>query len=201
MRIGIWILQLRDNVLAFGLALALGAVLVTISEVGYQRASGQLSELVLMGQLRLELVQLMRRVRDAESSQRGYLLTARKEYLAPYQDARTDVDRALSRLVALQQQRSDDPDAEANAADLLGLSAHGQTKLSEMNEVLGLFEHGKRDAAQELMLTGIGRDAMVSMSILADRMLARENARVATGLRLLFGALALNRVGIAAGTT
>jgi signal transduction histidine kinase len=68
-----------------------------------------------------------------------------------------------------------------------------------MNEVLGLFELGRREAAQELMLTGIGREAMATIHGLSDRMLARENARVAVGLRLVFDSLALNRVGIAAG--
>ncbi len=200
MRIGIWILRLRDNALAFGLALALGAVLVTISEVGYQRATGQLSELVLMGQTRLELAMLMRRARDAESSQRGYLLTNRPEYLAPYKSACADVDLGLAHLAELQQQRSDDPDADANRADLQTLGEHVRTRVSEMNEVLGMFELGRRDTAHELMLTGIGRDAMVNIRTVADRMLARENVRVASGLRLVFDALSLNRIGIAAGT-
>ena len=199
-RIGIWILRSRDSALAFGLALALGAVLVIISEVGYQRATLQLSELVLMGQTRLELTMLVRRVRDAESSQRGYLLTNRAEYLAPYQSAGSDVDRGLTRLTELQRLRSDDPNADANSADLRSLAEHIHTKLSEMNEVLGMFELGRREAAQELMLTGIGRDAMVGIRTVSDRMLARENARVAAGLRLVFDTLSLNRVGIAAGT-
>ncbi|MES2718394.1 MAG: CHASE3 domain-containing protein [Pseudomonadota bacterium] len=200
LRIGALILRLRDSALAFALALALAAMLVTISELGYQRAKRQLGELVLMGQARLELARLVRRVGDAESSQRGYLLTARPEYLAPYKDARADVDRGLARLAELQQQRSDDADVAANTDDLRLLSGHVRTRLSEMNEVLGMFELGRREAAQELMLTGIGRDEMVSIRTVSDRMLARENARVAAGLRLVFDSLSLNRVGITAVT-
>ncbi len=196
LRIGLWNSRLRDSALAFGLALGLAATLVTISELGHQRATRQLGELVLMGQSRLELARMVRRVADAESSQRGYLLTARPEYLAPYQDARSDVDRSLARLTELQQQRSDDADVAANLADLRALGGHVRTKLSEMNEVLGMFELGRREAAQELMLTGIGRDEMVSIRTVSDRMLARENARVAAGLRLVFDSLSLNRVGI-----
>jgi signal transduction histidine kinase len=198
--IGEWTTRLRDRVLAFGLALALAAALVTISELGYQRATRQLGELVLMGQSRLELARVVRRVADAESSQRGYLLTTRPEYLAPYKDARADVDQGLARLADLQQRRRDDNDMAANTADLRALSGHVRTKLSEMNEVLGMFELGRREAAQELMLTGIGRDEMVSIRTVSDRMLARENARVAAGLQLVFDSLALNRVGITAVT-
>ncbi|GCL64655.1 CHASE3 domain-containing protein [Pseudaquabacterium pictum] len=182
---------------ALVLAVLLAVLLVGISELGYQRATRQLGELVLMGQSRLELARVVRRVADAESSQRGYLLTARPEYLAPYQDARADVERGLARLADLQQRRSDDADAAANTADLRTLAGHTRTKLSEMNEVLGMFELGRREAAQELMLTGIGRDEMVSIRTVSDRMLARENARVEAGLQLVFTSLSGNRVGIA----
>ena len=186
--------RLRGGALVLAVLLAL--VLVGISELGHRRATRQLGDLVLMGQSRLELARLVRRVADAESSQRGYLLTARPEYLAPYQDARADVEQGLQRLAALQAQRSDDADAAANTDDLRALSAHARTKLSEMHEVLGMFELGRRAAAQELMLTGIGRDEMVSIRTVSDRMLARENARVAAGLALVFTTLQGNRVGI-----
>ena len=186
--------RLRGGALVLAVLLAL--VLVGISELGHRRATRQLGDLVLMGQSRLELARLVRRVADAESSQRGYLLTARPEYLAPYQDARADVEQGLQRLAALQAQRSDDADAAANTDDLRALSAHARTKLSEMHEVLGMFELGRRAAAQELMLTGIGRDEMVSIRSVSDRMLARENARVAAGLALVFTTLQGNRVGI-----
>ncbi len=186
--------RLRGGALVLAVLLAL--VLVGISELGHRRATRQLGDLVLMGQSRLELARLVRRVADAESSQRGYLLTARPEYLAPYQDARADVEQGLQRLAALQAQRSDDADAVANTDDLRALSAHARTKLSEMHEVLGMFELGRRAAAQELMLTGIGRDEMVSIRTVSDRMLARENARVAAGLALVFTTLQGNRAGI-----
>lgn len=209
MRIGTWTPRLPEGLLALGLAVLLAAALVTISELGYSRATRQLDELVLMGQVRLELARVARRISDAESSQRGYLLTARADYLAPYQAARADVDRGLQRLAELQRQRSLgggaadlDPSSatdQADQADLKALTDHARTKLSEMNEVLGLFELGRREAAQELMLTGIGREAMASLRAVSDRMLARENARVAVGLRLVFDSLARNRVGIAAG--
>ncbi len=186
--------RLRTSALA--LAVLLAALLVAISELGYQRATRQLGGLVLMGQSRLELARVVRRVADAESSQRGYLLTARPEYLAPYQDARADVEHGLDRLDALQAQRSDDADVQDNIADLRTLRGHVGTKLSEMHEVLGMFALGRRQAAQELMLTGIGRDEMVSIRTVSDRMLARENARVAAGLQLVFESLSRNRVGI-----
>jgi signal transduction histidine kinase len=190
----LWTRRLRSSALL--LAVLLAVLLVAISELGYQRATHQLGGLVLIGQSRLELSRVVRRLADAESSQRGYLLTARPDYLAPYQEARVDVERGLARLSDLQARRSDEPDAQENADDLRTLGDHVRTKLSEMHEVLGMFALGRRDAAQELMLTGIGRDEMVSIRDVSDRMLARENARVAAGLDLVFGSLSGNRLGI-----
>jgi signal transduction histidine kinase len=196
--------RLPEGLTAFGLALLLAAALVAISELGYGRATRQLHDLVLMGQARLELARVARRISDAESSQRGYLLTARPDYLAPYQAARNDVERGLQRLAELHARRQPeaagaDADLDADRADLKALGDEARTKLSEMNEVLGLFELGRREAATELMLTGIGREAMVSVRNISDRMLARENARVAAGLQLVFDSLARNRFSIAAG--
>lgn len=216
MRRTTWAPRLPDGLLGFGLALLLAAALVAISELGSARATRQLHELVLMGQSRLELARVARRISDAESSQRGYLLTARREYLAPYQAARADVESGLQRLAELQAQRHRDvadavadrvagvaddvaDDIAADRADLKALTDQARTKLSEMNEVLGLFELGRREAATELMLTGIGREAMASVRSIGDRMLARENARVAAGLQLVFDSLARNRISIAAG--
>ncbi len=61
--------RLRGGALV--LAVLLAAVLVGVSELGHQRATRQLGELVLMGQSRLELARVVRRVADAEASQRG----------------------------------------------------------------------------------------------------------------------------------
>ncbi len=184
----LWTHRLRSSAPLL-LAVLLAAVLVAISELGYQHATRQLGGLVLMGQSRLELVRVVRRVADAESSQRGYLLTTRPEYLAPYQDARADIERGLARLAELQARRT-------GIADLRTLGGHVGTKLSEMHEVLGMFALGRRESARELMLSGIGRDEMLSIRTVSDRMLARENARVDAGLQLVFDTLSRNRVGI-----
>ncbi len=196
-RISRWISRAHDSVLAFPLAVLVALALLVISETGYRQATAQLGDLVLMGQSRLELARVLRRLADAESSQRGYLLTGRLDYLAPYQDARSDVDRGMAQLDELLQRRTDDDISPDYTADLRTLAGHVRTRLSEMNEVLGLHESGRRSAATELMLSGIGRDEMVAIRAVAERMLARENARVAAGRRLVFDSLWAARMGIA----
>ena len=59
-----------------------------------------MGQLGTMATARNHLMNLSRRVVDAESGQRGYLLTGRKEYLQPYRDAFADIDAALKWLNA-----------------------------------------------------------------------------------------------------
>ena len=191
-----WADRLRGSAFAFPLAVLAAALMIGISEIGYQQAVGRLTELVAMGQTRLQLVRLVRRIADAESGHRGYLLTGRTEYLAPYRTATQDVDDSLAQLQELLV-RSNDSGA---VPDLRQLDKHVRTKLSEMAEVLALFQNGRGSAARELMLTDIGRDEMVSIQLLTDTMLARQNALVARGLSYVFDTLNLNRVGVAAMT-
>jgi len=187
-----WAERLRNSAWAFALAAISAGLMLAISELGYLRATGQLNELVVRGQARLQLSRLVRRVADAESSQRGYLLTGSAAYLAPYRDANLDAQDSLVQLEPLLRQ------APAPAqADLQQLAAHVRAKLSETDEVLALYNAGRQTAARELLLTGIGRDEMASVRQLADRLIDQQNALVATGLGTVFDTLLLNRLGVA----
>ena len=83
----LWGRRLHDSTIAFPLAVALAVLMVSVGELGYREARTQMDRLMMMGQVRLELAVLLRRVADAESGHRGYLLTSREDYLAPYRDA------------------------------------------------------------------------------------------------------------------
>ena len=179
---------------AFALALLTAVLMLAFNELGYRQSASRLTELVALGQTRLQLTRLQRRVADAESGQRGYLLTHRPDYLAPYRDAKADALDSLAQLRALRQAQ---PEA-LSPQDLQALAGHMQAKLSEMDEVLTLFDGGRAAAAQDLMLTGIGRDEMTSIRLIGERMLTRQNALVAAGLDEVFRTLSVNRVGLSA---
>ena len=183
---------------AFALPLALLAALLLagISEWTYRRAEAQLSQLGSMAQVRLELARVLRRMTDAESGQRGYLLTNGPDYLLPYRHASLDVLDAIGKLQALYQARTDT--ASLRQLDLLAVDA--RTKLSELDEVIALHDSGRVDQARELMLFGIGRDRMDDIRRTADALLATESQRVTEGRADTFGTLQLSRVGVLATT-
>jgi signal transduction histidine kinase/FixJ family two-component response regulator len=93
-------------------------------------------------------------VRDAETGQRGYLLTGREEYLAPYRDA-------LGHIAVLQDQvrrlTADDPAQQERLRVLMPLL---QSKLEELAKTVALRRDVGFDAALAVVQTNLGRDVM-----------------------------------------
>ena len=191
-----WFARLRRSALAFPLAVLVAGLMVGISELAYQQADSQLRRLAVRGQVRLEVGNVVRRVTDAESGQRGYLLTAQDEYLKPYQSASRDVRLGIDKLQALYAELSD----EAGLQRLKLLSGHIVTKLSELDEVISIQVNGQPKKASELMLTGIGRDQMDGIRIVANELVQEQNQSIVIGLGAVFDTFLLNRVGIASMT-
>ena len=188
--------RFRRSAFALPVAVLAAVLMLGISESTYRRADNQLSQLGHMAQVRLELARLLRRMTDAESGQRGYLLTNGPDYLEPYRHASQDVLDAIAKLQALYRGRQD----SASLAQLDRLTADARTKLSELDEVITLHDNGRVSQARELMLFGIGRDHMDDIRRTADLLLAAENQRVAQGRSATFDTLLISRVGVAATT-
>ena len=81
---------------------------------------------------------LLSTLKDAETGQRGYLLTGNEAYLKPYREALGDVDAQLARL---SDSLGDDRQQRASLA-LLGPRV--KEKLSELEETVALRRKAKR---------------------------------------------------------
>ena len=77
----------RRSVVAFPLAALAALAMFVISEVSYQDATSSLDSLGERAIARNRLNQVAKSLLDAETGQRGYLLSNRQEYLNPYRDA------------------------------------------------------------------------------------------------------------------
>ncbi|MDC6169261.1 CHASE3 domain-containing protein [Paucibacter sp. XJ19-41] len=188
--------RLQRSAYIFPLAVLAAALMISISESSYVKARGTLTELTEMGRARLMIYNIKLRATDAESAQRGYLLTRRREYLGPYEEANEDLGRAMKSLRAHYQQLQD-----AQALALLAqLEQAVGAKMGELAEVLERQERGRADSALELIQAGIGRDQMELIRARAEELMHRENLRVGAGLREVVKALLQNRIGVAAMT-
>ncbi|MGI8546003.1 MAG: sensor histidine kinase [Gemmatimonadaceae bacterium] len=101
-------------------------------------------------QVRAQLERTLRTLVDAETGQRGYLLTGDTSYLGPYRSARVDVDYELATLRAL---TADNPGQQRR---LNSLSLATDAKLVELNETVTLAQGGNRDSALKVLVAGHG---------------------------------------------
>ena len=74
----------RTFALGFPLALVAALALLLVSETSYQRSRQAIHDMAQSYQLRLDIFRLQRLMVDAETGQRGYLLTGKDSYLEPY---------------------------------------------------------------------------------------------------------------------
>ena len=173
------------------LAIAAAATMVFISEVSYWRSAGTLQELSAMGAARTQIQVLERSMLDAETGQRGYLLTRRKEYLEPYALALQRIEEAYRVLDAYY-----GADAESQAL-LQRLHQLTETKLSELALTLQLYEEGRGKAGQEILMTDIGREKMDAIRATSAELLEYQTRAVSASRAELDGTLALGRFGVA----
>jgi signal transduction histidine kinase len=176
----------------FPLACVAATAMIFVSEGSYWRSVGTLDELGSMASARIHIQSLSQGVLDAETGQRGYLLTARKEYLTPYESALRKINESLSFLGPYY---ADKP--EANKV-LLQLRELTRVKLSELALTIELQDAGNRAAATELLLTDIGKEKMEAIRALGAELLALETFSVAGGRKEIYQTLMLSRGGVAA---
>jgi signal transduction histidine kinase len=103
-------------------------------------------------------------VRQAESSQRGYLLTGESSYLAGYHDAIGQVGPTLDEIA---RQTADNPVQQQESRALRPAIAE---KLAELARTIALNESGQSAQALELVRTGIGQKRMREIEVGLGRM-------------------------------
>jgi signal transduction histidine kinase len=181
----------KNTRLAFWLACVAALAIVFVSEYSYSKAVQSLDELGTMGQARISIQHLERGLLDAESGQRGYLLTGRKEYLDPYEKAARAIKEVLQHL---DQHFKDVPEAKKLLGKLHKLS---ESKLSELALTIHLYDEGNAGAATEMLLSGIGREQMIDTLVVSNELLRHESARVAEGRKNVYDTLLISRIGLA----
>ena len=124
--------------------------------------------------------QLLLDVKDAESAERGYIITGDPSYLEPYQTAADDIRKTLARLTQL---TADNPPQQQRLENLGTLIAQRTAVLAEA--VRQRSESGF-DAAEAVVIAGKGRIAMgqirqssreieaVESALLQQRLQARQ---------------------------
>ena len=178
--------QLGRNVaLAFGLAAALLLAIGAVSVWSGARSREASVERARSAGRRAATYRLLSWLQDAETGQRGYLLTGRRDFLEPYLLAFDSIPQDLGRLDSL---TAGDAELAHHAAALRPLVA---AKLAELDETVALTRAGDAAAARRIVASGRGKSLMDSIRVEVAGMMSEEArledrwaARLASAARL-----------------
>jgi signal transduction histidine kinase len=186
--------QIKRSAYAFPLAALAALAMLFISEASYWHASDSMTELGVMAEARTQISTLQRRLVDAETSQRGYLLTNRKEYLSPLNGAVNDSNAALKWLFDYY---AKDAVNRVSAQELQELT---QRKLGEIGITIRLHDEGKEEAWRAMVLSNIGQQDMEMIRTVGSQLLLRETIKATEARKDVHDTLMLSRIGVAAMT-
>jgi signal transduction histidine kinase len=187
-----WPSIVKRNPFVLPMAVVAGLAIFFISEGSYWQSLDTIHDLRGIASARQNLSNLERALADAETGQRGYLLTGRSDYLQPYQDGRRASQEAL---VLLDRHFKDDPAASALLAELRLLS---QAKLGELEETVRLTKADQKAAAIQLVLSGAGKQNMDRVRVLIGQLMSEQTALRQSTNQALDRTLLLSRYGVAA---
>ncbi|MBD8553141.1 CHASE3 domain-containing protein [Rhizobium sp. CFBP 8762] len=138
--------------LAIGMVALLGIVGTSLWLV--ERTKSNFADVVRERQMRSAAADLLALVKDAETSQRGYLLTLSPQYLDPYNAAVKNFPPALEKMRSLLQAVNPDDPSAAILSDVL------PKKIAELKETIDLANSGRVAEALEIVRTDAGQQYM-----------------------------------------
>jgi len=163
----------RNTLLGWFAAIAL--VLAVVGSIVYNAVRGfvrDAAQVTAAHEVLQTLSNTMGLLADAESGQRGYVITGRAQYLEPYHTAQAELEDALARLARL---TADQPAQRDRAAQL---ATEIRARLERMHRTVTARAQGFQ-AAEQLVLTGEGRRMTDSIRKLVDRMTDEEHMLLA----------------------
>ena len=182
--------------LSAALGVALVILLVGVASLYALRQSANAAAAVQHSELvRVQLERALTTILNAETGQRGYLLTQDTTYLRPYRSARTEAEHEIA---ALRELTADNP-TQQRLIDSLELTA--DAKLLSMDETVMLTQSGLRDSALKITMTGRGADLTgqarqvindmeaTEAALLSERTSAYDSRKLAVILVTIIGSL------------
>ena len=174
------------------LAILAAAFMIFINETSFQQSTQAVSNMEKAQQTRTSITDLVRQVLDAETGQRGYLLTGDARYLEPYSVSVGDISKNLNEL---QQIFVSQP---ALIKDFDTLSLHVLRKMAEMDLSVRMRKEGNDDGWKFVLTTDVGKEEMEAIRNQSDKLYASSIQQMQQGQAQVRKALQLSRIGIAA---
>ena len=135
-----------------------------------QRSEGYFADVVASRQVRSRAADVLALIQDAETGQRGYLLTNDEAFLAPYKTAISQFDTGLNLLTQAVNRAPEYQQA------LDAVSRALRAKLQELRTTIELAESGRRAEALALVREGTGKRLMDEARTAFGTLIGRSEA-------------------------
>ena len=109
-------------------------------------------------------------VQDAETGERGYVISQQPEYLQPYREATARIPQLLDKLRELTRENP------AQQRRLAELSRQIDVKLAALANTIEALDHSGFEAARAELMTETGREAMLEIRRTVEALIADEQA-------------------------
>ncbi len=182
----------KRNRLFFPIACLAALAMVFVSEGSYQQSVARLNRLGLIADANTSIRDLRKALLDAETSQRGYFLTLRKDYLDPYSESLATIVNSLRRLEDYYRE------FPMLSGEFTAFHRLVDARMSELAETIRLLEDGKNDTARELLLSDIGKEEMAAIQVTIKKLLERERQQLVESRADIYQTLLISRIGLAA---
>ena len=161
------------TLIGFLLAVAAVAIIALLSYQSLQATTATAANLTQTIEVLGRLESLLSTVIDAETGQRGFLLTGEESYLAPYTDAKDALPEEIKSMRALLVNRPE------QRRRLDALESLANLKMAELDSTITLRRAGKPDAALAVVRTDRGKIYMDRIRVAASEMEAAERQLLA----------------------
>jgi signal transduction histidine kinase/CheY-like chemotaxis protein/CHASE3 domain sensor protein len=161
------------SIVGFLAAVAAVVVIAILSYQSLQAAASTAQNLAQSVAVLAQLESLLSTLKDAETGQRGYLLTGDERYLEPYTIAQADLPRELRAARPLLRDR------EGQVRRLEILDAVATQKMAELESTIVERRAGRPDAALAIVRTGRGKVDMDRIRAVVGEMETAERELIA----------------------
>lgn len=182
---------LPKMVISLPLAVLAAAILIFINESSFQQSTAAVANIEEAQQTRSAINKLVQQMLDAETGQRGFLLTGDPRYLEPYNTATADINQNLDVLRQLFA-----PSTE-QLSDFDLMSRHVSRKLAEMDLSVRMRKEGNEDGWKFVLTTDVGKEQMEAIREQSVKLTASSIRKMERGQAQIKKALQLSRIGIA----
>lgn len=174
------------------LAVMAAATFIFINEASFRQSTEAVTHIEQAQQTQNAINKLVQHMLNAETGQRGYLLTGDMRYLEPYSTATAEINQSLDVLRQLFA-----PSREQLAAfDVL--SRHVTRKLAELDLSVRMRKEGNEEGWKFVLTTDVGKDQMEAIREESTRLMAHSQKESEKGQVQIRKALQLSRIGIGA---